>query len=125
MIPTLFIGVGGPERIAERLGVSHETARRYYYGRGNMPLPMQRLAHLVFAGDLSLLDPAWYGWRLHRGRLIDVTTATEFTAGDLRAYYLREQLRADYERQIRELTAALNKKRQARSLASWQRLVSQ
>lgn len=121
MKPLLFFG-RTPADVAAALGVSEETARRYVYGRGPMPVPAKRLARLLFSGDLAEIDPSWHGWRLRRGRLIDVETATEFTAGELRAYYLRCQLLAHYERQIEILTEQLTKKRQAQDLASWRQL---
>lgn len=77
------------DAIARAAGVDLRTARRWK-DTGRMPSPARALLTLTLHGDLTPLDGAWTGWKLHRGDLWS-PEGHAFAPGDLRALpYLRE-----------------------------------
>lgn len=83
-----------PELVAQWCGVTLATARRWKKGA---PVPRPALRLFTLYRDMRVLDAAWAGWKVHKGKIIDpdgnATTETQ-----LRAYSLVMQFAADLAR---------------------------
>lgn len=80
-------------RIAERIGVSEVTARRWKRAK-KLPAAIARLLRLVLGGELGEISRAWRGWSLREGELVSPEGWT-FKAGEILAIpFFRAQLAA-------------------------------
>ena len=68
------------EDVADFLGVSLRTVGHWETGRARVPYAAFRLLRLALRGDI--LDPAWQGYRIVRGRLV-TPEGYAFGPGDL------------------------------------------
>ena len=68
------------EDVAEFLGVSLRTVGHWETGKARVPYAAFRLLRLALRGDM--LDPAWQGYRIVRGRLV-TPEGYAFGPGDL------------------------------------------
>lgn len=86
------------ERLAELTGVDERTARRWK-ATGRIPEPARRLLAILVTGSLGLIDPAWNGWTLSRGMLIEERERMSFAPADVRAApFIERALRAAHDR---------------------------
>lgn len=83
------------EDIAEWCGVHITTARRWK--RGEEPTRSAKiLIDLMTTGDMSLIDPAWHGWRIGNGKIIAPDT-TSYTPGEVMASNYWRRLARNYQ----------------------------
>ncbi len=90
------------EWLAHVCGVDPSTARRWKRLRF-IPERYRRLIELADGADLGTLAPAWRGWRIFGGELIN-PEGERFAVDQVRALRLHQQLAAELERQLRRVT---------------------
>lgn len=79
--------------IAERIGVSEVTARRWKRAK-KLPAVIARLARLILRGELGEISRPWRGWALRDGKLVSAE-GWEFEPGEILAIpFFRAQLAA-------------------------------
>ena len=106
-------GETSAEGIAEFIGVSIRTARRWRQDR-ELPKPIQTLAHILMRGDLGAIDASWSGWSVHRGTLRSPAHREPFTVGELEHMPFTAQRVASLEASNRRLTQQIQQMREER-----------
>lgn len=95
----LLAGFNSDAAAADWLGVSERTLRRQ---KADCSAPVWRLLAMK-AGWLELIDPAWAGWSLQRGRLR--YGGQDWRPGDILAQQYERALIAELRRQVRSYEA--------------------
>lgn len=112
-VPPQLIGINVNE-VSRICHVSLKTAGRWKSGTTCPPLA----ALMLLAGDIGAFDPAWRGWRAHRGKLIS-PEGWEITVNDMLAHPLMRQQLAAYQRELRRLKERLELTQEQPLPAAW------
>jgi hypothetical protein len=101
MDATQFLTVG---TLCERLGVPAVTARRWLR-TGRLPALARLAAAVILGGDLGLIDPAWKGWKLTRGKIVSPEN-WDYTPGDVMSLTFERARARTYAAKLRYATQA-------------------
>ncbi|WP_133490861.1 DUF3653 domain-containing protein [Alcanivorax sp. 24] len=85
-----------PRQIADIVGCSLSTARRYHHSR-TAPDHVLRLLAIHRNGHLPTTCPTWRGWRVQGSHLID-PMGLEYAADDVTGLWVYRQLADEYRR---------------------------
>jgi len=97
---------GDPSEVAEFLGVTLRTLRRYKANPDAMPEMAKKLLRLRLEGDLRALGgDAWEGFYFSRGRLYIPSWANGWEAAQVRALFFTVQEAAALRSEVRDLRA--------------------